>query len=141
MSDVQQDLPAVTKRAKPAVAATQFIFVGDPNDNGRGSRAPRFDDDDDTDTACKIYGIRFPLGKAVSIPLEARIGTSSMLIVDKLRGNNHFFEGSEAEFQAAKASGQIKVKPAPKKTPQLVRYAGMRRRDLPDAVQSASMDD
>lgn len=141
MSD-SQEVTVSTRKQKPALATAQFIFIGDPNDNGRGSRAPRFEDDEEVGTASKMFGIRFPLGKAVSVPLDARIGTSPTLVVDKLRANTHFFEGSEAEFIAAKAAGEIKVRPAPKKVARLVKYAGMRKSDMPNAVQNASsMDD
>lgn len=140
MSD-NLDLPVTPRKAKPVPSTAQFIFIGDPNDNGRGSRAPRFEDDEDTTTACKLYEIRFPLGKSVAVPLEAKIGTSSMLIVDKLRGNSHFFEGTEAEFQAAKAAGEIKVRPAPKKAARMVKYYGMRRADMPNAVQQSMNSD
>jgi hypothetical protein len=141
MSEDQAPTPRAPKaKAKPEVETTKFIFIGDLKDSGRGSRAPRDDDDMETGTSCNLYGYKFPIGRAVAVPLDAKIGTSSMLIVDKLRGNSHFFEGEEAELKAAKDAGQIAVVKARPKTPVLVKYAGMRRKDLP-TEDAHAMDD
>jgi hypothetical protein len=140
MSEDQAPTPRAPKAVKPVRETTKFIFVGDLKDGGRGSRAPRDDDDVDTGTVCDLYGYKFPLGRAVAVPLDAKIGTSNMMVIDKLRGNSHFFEGDEAELKAAKDAGQIVVVKARPKTPVLIRYQGMRRKDLPSENINA-MDD
>lgn len=141
MSEDQAPAPRQSKAAKPVRETTQFIFIGDPNDNGKGSRAPRDDDEEDNGVPmCPMYGFKFPIGKPVAVPVDAKIGTSSMLIVDKLRGNTHFFEGTEAELAAAKSAGEIVIKKARPKSPILTRFHGMRRKDLPSENINA-MDD
>ena len=141
MSEDQAPTPRPSKAAKPVRETTQFIFIGDPNDNGKGSRAPRDDDEEDNGVPMTaMYGFKFPLGKPVAVPLDAKIGTSSMMICEKLRGNSHFFEGTEAELSAAKAAGEIVIKKAKPKAPVLVRFHGMRRKDLPSENVNA-MDD
>lgn len=122
-------IPPVKRVGKPkpeAPPVATFIFIGDPKDSGRGSRAPRDDDDTDTGSVCKLYGFKFPLGKAVDVPIDAKIGPLSViLVVDKLRGNSHFFEGTEAELKAAKASGELVFTKAPPKVKMLVKHLGL----------------
>jgi hypothetical protein len=140
MSEDQAPTPRPSKAAKPVRETAKFTFIGDLKDSGRGSRAPRDDDDEDTGTVCNLYGFKFPIGKAVSVPLDATIGTSATTVAEKLRGNSHFFEGDEAELKAAKDAGQIVVVKARPKTPVLTRFHGMRRKDLP-SEDAHAMDD
>ena len=104
---------------------TKFIFIGDPNDGGAGSRAID-EDDDDGFRGMKIYGLTFPKGKAVEVRFDAKIGGTGMSVVDKLRGNTHFFEGTESEFKSA----GIAIKKAKPKTPRLVKNIGVRGVDV-----------
>lgn len=118
----------------------KFIFMGDPTDNGAGSRVIDHDDENEFRGAVR-YGMRFPKGKAVEVPVDAKIGPESHItIVSKLRGNNHYFEGDEAEFKAAKDAGRIKFKKAPEKTPVLVKEMGVMRK-RPKTSSSASDGD
>ena len=130
-------------KAKAEPTTARFVFIGDPKDSGRGSRARFDDDDEDTGTHCKLYGFKFPLGKAVTVPLDARIGITSMSVVDKLRGNSHFFEGDEEALKAAKASGALKIVKAPEKTPVLIKFKGMRLKRVPGskAMEPAGDED
>lgn len=112
-------------KTKPQPKTATFIFIGDPNDNGAASRAPR-DEDDEGVPAAEIYGHRFPKGKAVDVRLDAMIGDTHRTVVSKLRGNRHFFEGTEDELKAAKAAGEVSFKAQPKKVPVLVKNIGVR---------------
>ena len=119
------DIKQQQHKPKPAPATTRFIFIGDPKDNGAGSRAPR-DEDANEFAGVEMYGIRFPKGKAVEVRLDRKIADTDRLTADKLRGNTHFFEGTEDELKTAKSNGEIVIKPAPKKVQSLVRNMGVR---------------
>ena len=139
-----KEMPRAPKVAPPPPPADpKFIFMGDPKDSGRGSRAKWDDDDTDTGTYCKLYGFKFPLGKAVSVPENIRIGETHMMVTAKLRGNSHFFEGDEAALDAAKKSGAVKFVRAPEKIPVLVKYKGMRLKRVPGskAMEPAGEED
>ncbi len=92
-------------------------------------------------TVATVYGFKFPLNKAVSVPNDATIGETGISIPKKLRNNSHFFEGDEAELKAAKDAGEVTFTKAPKKIAKQVRYVGMRKGDMPGAVASAGADD
>jgi hypothetical protein len=131
-----------TRAAKPAPATTRFIFIGDPNDNGAASRAKPSDDDAGDFVGAKLYGIAFPKGKAVEVRLDRTCGPEvSTLVVTKLRGNPHFFEGTEDELKAAKAAGEVVIKPAPKKVPVRTRDIGVRGLKQPEGAKPAAADD
>ena len=139
-------LETPARRSKSSAVATpsaKFIFIGDPNDSGSASRAPQIIDNEENDDAfvgCHMYGIKFPKGKAVDVPLNARIGDSTTLIVNKLRGNSHFFEGDEAELKAAKSAGEVVIKKAPKKVPVLVKHLGVRGLKQAEGVTKSNDD-
>ena len=126
-------------KAKPVPASALFIFIGDPKDNGAGNRAPS-DDDDGPFLGSKVYGFTFPKGKAVPVPLNAKIGNTPMLVVEKLRGNSHFFEGTEAEFKAARDEGEIVFTKAPKKVPVRTQDVGVRGLEQPAGIKPSADD-
>lgn len=138
MTDVTVIEPTSKRGAKAPVATAKFIFIGDPNDNGAASRAPQTIDNEGDEQGfigCAIYGMRFPKGKAVEVPLNAMIADTDTPIVRKLRGNRHFFEGTEDELKAARSAGEVKVKVAPKKEPVLIKNLGVR--GLKQAAETA----
>lgn len=120
------------KALKTVPVTAKFIFIGDPTDNGAASRAPQTIDNEGDDpgfVGADLYGFKFPKGKAVEVPLNATIGDTDTPIVRKLRGNRHFFEGTEDELKAAKAAGEVVVKKAPEKKPVYVKNIGVRGLD------------
>lgn len=129
MTDLTVIEPTTKRGAKVPAVTAKFIFIGDPNDNGAASRAPQTIDNEGDDpgfVGCEIYGIKFPKGNAVEVPLNAVIADTDTPIVRKLRGNRHFFEGTEDELKAARSAGEVKVKPAPKKEPVYIKNLGVR---------------
>lgn len=136
MSDILMER---APKVKPVPATVKFVYIGDPNDNGAGSRA--FEDDDDDFRGIKLYGIKFPKGKAVDVRQDAVIAGTEISIVAKLQGNSHFFEGTEAEFAAAVKAGEIKRRKAPEKPVILVKNLGVRGMVQPDGIKTSSDGD
>ena len=118
----------------------KFIFIGDPNDNGAGSHASKEDDDTDF-RGSKRYGFTFPKGKAIEVPVNAKIGDTQMSVVEKLRNHSHYFEGSEEAFAAAKKSGAIQFRKAPPKRARLIKNIGVRGLDHGGTVQADDDDE